>query len=612
MHSARSIVSFIKAHGLKLFLGILIGFLITRLNTDFIEAYFYDFRFRMRPTTGHSQDLAMVIANSESVSKIGRIPQVSEFHLLTEKLIEAGAAKIIFVSQINLLEGSDEEKVRFARLIERNPNIIQAVDALEMKAESARLNLKPPFDQVQIGQAPSTYDRKILAKDGVTRRIILSYQGQNTMHFEVAKSRNLSLEAPEKMRGQFELFDTIQSFINFKRPGFIPSYSFESVLNARVELSNDFNQKVVLVGDDYGKDSALYVTTPFSRVVNAMTLTEMHANMIQSLIEDSSPAKAPDAIELAITMAISVFTVFIVLNAKPLFGILVLVGLGTSYFALTFLAFWFFGIVIGVAKPWLAVFVSYYFFIPYRLIVENRRSWEYYQKHKLLKDVETLKTNFIGMMSHDLKTPLARIQGMTEVISRESISIKQREALDTIKNSSEDLLKFISTILSYAKIESEGIDLNRAPVDLNKLIKEVIKKHEFLAQVKHIQIHTELEPIFTIKLDQELIRQVLSNLVENAIKYSPENSKVLITSEEVGNQVVIQVSDQGMGIHPEDLPNIFMKFFRSRNAKSSPIKGSGLGLYLAKYFIELHQGQISVESELNQGTTFTVSLPVSS
>jgi signal transduction histidine kinase len=102
---------------------------------------------------------------------------------------------------------------------------------------------------------------------------------------------------------------------------------------------------------------------------------------------------------------------------------------------------------------------------------------------------------------------------------------------------------------------------------------------------------------------------VLSNLLENAIKYSPENSKILITSEEVDNKVVLQVSDQGMGIDPEDLPNIFMKFFRSKNAKSSPVKGSGLGLYLAKYFVELHGGSISVESALGQGTTFTVELP---
>src|SRR6185312_9436764 len=262
----------------------------------------------------------------------------------------------------------------------------------------------------------------------------------------------------------------------------------------------------------------------------------------------------------------------------------------------------------------LAIFLCYYFFIPYRLIVESRRSWEYFQKHKLLSEVEQLKTNFIGMMSHDLKTPLARIQGMTDIIQKDTnpISSQQHEALDTIKQSSEDLLKFISTILNYAKIESQGVELHFQSRDINEILKEVIKKHEFLARLKHIQLIAELEPLFSTKSDPELLRQVFSNLVENAIKYSPEKSKVLISSEEVDGNIVVQIADQGMGIPADELSNIFMKFFRSKYAKSSPIKGSGLGLYLAKYFVELHQGRITCESTPGQGSTFTVELPIKS
>jgi signal transduction histidine kinase len=106
------------------------------------------------------------------------------------------------------------------------------------------------------------------------------------------------------------------------------------------------------------------------------------------------------------------------------------------------------------------------------------------------------------------------------------------------------------------------------------------------------------------------MRQVFSNLVENAIKYSPEDTKILVSSEETTSKVIVQVADQGSGIPADELPNIFMKFFRSKNAKSSPIKGSGLGLYLAKYFTELHKGRIFVESSHGNGSTFTVELPV--
>jgi len=267
---------------------------------------------------------------------------------------------------------------------------------------------------------------------------------------------------------------------------------------------------------------------------------------------------------------------------------------------------------IDLAHPLLALFLCYYFFIPYRLIKENRRSWEYYQKHQLLTQVEELKTNFISMMSHDLKTPIARIQGMTEVIYKDQqpLSNSQRDAIDTIRSSSDDLLKFINAILQYGRIESQGIELHRQSKDINQLLIDVVKKHEFLAKVKRIKIQQELEPMFPVQVDPELLKQVFSNLLENAIKYSPEDSVVTVRSREDGDKVLVDFIDQGIGIPEMDLPNIFMKFFRTHTVKTSTIKGSGLGLYLAKYFIELHKGQISAQSELNKGSIFTVELSI--
>jgi signal transduction histidine kinase len=140
-------------------------------------------------------------------------------------------------------------------------------------------------------------------------------------------------------------------------------------------------------------------------------------------------------------------------------------------------------------------------------------------------------------------------------------------------------------------------------------VKDVISKLEYLARSKNIEIRAELEPLFSIKIDVDLMRQVFQNLIENGIKYSPEGTSILVTSEERDGLIVVQVADQGPGIPEDELPHIFMKFYRSRNAKGSSIKGSGLGLYLAKYFVELHKGRVLVDSTLGQGTTFTVELP---
>ena len=111
------------------------------------------------------------------------------------------------------------------------------------------------------------------------------------------------------------------------------------------------------------------------------------------------------------------------------------------------------------------------------------------------------------------------------------------------------------------------------------------------------------------RVDTELIRQVFTNLIENAIKYSPENSKVLISTEDHDGKVVVQVADQGIGIPKNEHENIFVKFYRARKVSNTNIKGSGLGLYLAKYFVNLHQGNIFIESEVDKGSTFHVEIP---
>ena len=112
---------------------------------------------------------------------------------------------------------------------------------------------------------------------------------------------------------------------------------------------------------------------------------------------------------------------------------------------------------------------------------------------------------------------------------------------------------------------------------------------------------------FSIKVDQDLLKTVLLNLIENAIKYSPENTRILVTTEEAAGELVIQVADQGRGISVEDLPHVFDRFYRAKDSRLST-PGNGLGLYLAKYFVDLHNGQIEVESLKDKGSTFTVRL----
>jgi signal transduction histidine kinase len=146
--------------------------------------------------------------------------------------------------------------------------------------------------------------------------------------------------------------------------------------------------------------------------------------------------------------------------------------------------------------------------------------------------------------------------------------------------------------------------------DLNQVLETILLKHRFAAQGKGITIRTNFEPLFPIKFDPNLIAKVFNNLIDNAIKYSPERTDLRIETHEVGSFVEVTIQDQGIGIPTEELPHLFGRFYRVKNQTTQKVKGTGLGLYLSKYFIEAHHGEISVHSEPGQGTTFTIRLPI--
>ncbi len=596
---------------IRIILGLALAFAILSIDLDSPEYWFHDLRLKFDFTTKKSDLIELIVIDGKTISTLNRVPDALDHLKVAENIQKQNPLHMLYEMDISNVPGPKTEQIQLAKFISQKNNIIQITQDLAMKGEEGKLHLPPPFENVVVMSGPKTTDRNTFGKDGVTRRMLISYQDQPMIQPVIASQFKPELSGLTKIRGQFTVYDSQQIFIRYLPKNSFITYKFEDILLGKITLPS-IAGKLILVGTDTGTSFKDYVATPFDHNPGAMPLVEMQANMFETLLQNKAPIQAPKWLNWIFVAVISILTIEVVLGARPLIGLVILSSTFAGFVLLAFTLFWSTGYLISMIHPILSIFLTYYFFIPYRLIKENRRSWEYYQKNQLLKQVEELKTNFISMMSHDLKTPIARIQGMTDLISRDDnpLSSPQREAVDTIKQSSEDLLKFINSILSYGKIESEGVQLQKQSKDINALIEEVVRKHEFLARVKKIHILTELEPLFPIQVDSELMKQIFSNLLENAIKYSPEETKVLITSEERNNRIIVQISDQGVGIPEDELPHIFMKFFRSKNAKSSPIKGSGLGLYLAKYFTELHGGMINVDSSTGNGTTFTVELPI--
>lgn len=352
--------------------------------------------------------------------------------------------------------------------------------------------------------------------------------------------------------------------------------------------------------------------TPYDRSPMGTTLLEGAAQTLGTLLEDNAINKSPPWFNWLLSLVIGILTVNVVLLFSPVRGILSVVSEIAFLFVFSLLSLTLFNRWIDVAHPFIVACFGYYLVIPYRLVSEYRQRWHYQQKTEIMSELEQLKSNFLSLVSHDLKTPIARIQGNAELLLNEASpkTPKETKILSAIVNTTENLSQHVEAILDLTRIESSQMPLNKASKDINATIIEVVESKQGMASDKEIKIQTRLEPIFSFKFDLRLIRRVIANLIENAIKYSPAGSTITVLSKEENGWIRVSIEDEGPGIAPEEQDRVFSKFYRGQNPLTHQEKGTGLGLYLVKYFVELHKGFVDLKSEIGKGSTFTVSLPI--
>lgn len=220
--------------------------------------------------------------------------------------------------------------------------------------------------------------------------------------------------------------------------------------------------------------------------------------------------------------------------------------------------------------------------------------------------------DFISDVSHELKTPLTSIQGFANAIldgtANETASI--RHAAGVISEEADRLLRLVLDLLTLARFEGGVRKLELAPCDLGELTRRVVEKFIPIAKLKQIQIDFDCVHLPTLNLDGDCITQVLTNLLDNAIKYSPENSMVRIVARQTPGSVQIEIIDQGIGIEVPDLDRVFNRFYQVEKSRKSGKDGStGLGLPIAREIIKAHGGEIKVSSEPGKGSCFAIILP---
>jgi signal transduction histidine kinase/ActR/RegA family two-component response regulator/HAMP domain-containing protein len=224
--------------------------------------------------------------------------------------------------------------------------------------------------------------------------------------------------------------------------------------------------------------------------------------------------------------------------------------------------------------------------------------------------LERAKSDFVAMASHELRSPLTSIKGFVELLDRssENMTERQRDFVDIILRSTDRLVELVGDLLDVARIEADRVEIDRRPIDIGEAVHDVVELMAPRFESKHQRLGVYIAPTLPLaSADAGRVRQIVANLLTNAHMYTPEDGRIHIGVEGERAWVQIVVADSGIGLTEEERERVFERFYRAGAARSGT--GTGLGLSIVKSLVEMHEGEIDVESEPGRGTTFRVRLP---
>ncbi len=601
-------------HGLAYFLGLLVYILLLQFPLDGLNGIIFDGLARVFAPRSINPNIALIAYDDPSSLRYQRelrIPS-AEIDRLFTFLSTVNPKYVVLLSSFGASNYSEAELGELSRAFAKVPNThVGYVDDESLgRTQPASLGLFGKYLPGFISRDTFSY-----GADSVTRRVMLQVEGIPSVYAKIACEMRGMPTNEQCWSGKSieRIGESVQTYIKWRNPkASYPIYSSGSVADGRWDPTH-FKDKIVIIGSTLSSKRTFdFILTPFSREDLKTPAIEGAAQGLATLIGNEGLRKASKPTNWILAILVIFLSVTFSLYFSPGRAMTFVVVQSLFLIVAGGLLIYGFGLWVDLAHPLILAFSGFYIVIPFRLVDEYQKRWHYQEQTELLAELEKMKSNFLSLISHDFKTPIARIQGSAELMLSDAkgLSERQHKAARSILKTSDEMTEFVEALLDITRIENNRVPLNRESRDINSVVRDIIEQKNAFAQEQGIEIQMRLEPLFAIKIDTKLIRRVISNLLENAIKYSPPGSTVTVSSDESDDYVRISITDQGPGIGPEDQAKVFMKFYRCENDATKSVKGTGLGLYLARYFIELHEGAIDLKSEIGKGSTFSVILPV--
>lgn len=584
-------------------LAVLLSF--TSLGGQF-DNNVYDFLFRASPPRPAASPAVLVVFDERTFQRHGGIRRLrGNLALLLERIAAARPAAVAV--DITLADpGDPQEDARLARALERVPGLVLAC---EMMPDGS--GWQDPIEPFRRHAAALGHVSTLAGPyDDVNRRITLERVAGRERRWA------LSLEMLRLVSGAGEILSSpadiavggrlIPSRWDEGRPlrvryaeGGVPAISAGDLLDGAA--ADALAGKAVFVGVTALSAAPDRLFTPLSRG-RPMAGVAIHAQAFQTMYAGAWLLDAP----LWLTLAVSLAGALLV--AVPLAWTMrwqawaLAAAAAAALHMLPWICFKQNLVMMAsapAASAWLALLAGgafRYFYVRRRLEASEAAARRYQQA--------------FHFVAHEMRTPLTAIQGSSELISRYNLpEAKRRELSQMIHAESKRLARMITTFLDVEKLSAGQMELRLAEIDAAALVEACCRRAAPLAERKRIRLASDVPADLRLKADAELLEYAVYNLLTNAVKYSPEDTEVRIGAVREDGEFRLWVTDQGFGMDESEMKNLFRKFYRTKRAEQSGEKGTGIGLSIVRQIVELHEGDIRVQSAPGKGSTFTLVLP---